>query len=394
MKETDKVSTIGQLNPDLLPFSDTYLIAMSSESRQSTLSSRPRHRSNSKNHTVSVCFAKAYLACGERMGLTREGLLNYAAIPEAVISETAMTQPQGKQAPSRLAPYQLARLLHRVMVEGDDEFMGLTQRRARFGIFTLLAERLIYCETLGEALQEARRFYSLVTGAVNLELEEEGPLTYFRLYLDKPELDPDSVLMELLMLVWHRFPSWLIGEVIPLHSVHMRMPRPAHADEYPLLFPCLSLFGQQYNALVMPTEVLQHTIHRGPQELKQYLAKVPLVWFRKQHFFPLQTQRVMQILKHSEDLQSVSLEDIALQIHVTSRTLRRRLVAEGSRFQTLKDTVRRERAIFWLSQDSSIKDTAQRCGYTETASFIRAFRGWTGQSPGQYRKALAGTRNP
>ena len=95
------------------------------------------------------------------------------------------------------------------------------------------------------------------------------------------------------------------------------------------------------------------------------------------------------MLKQCDDLKAISLEHIADQLHMTSRTLRRKLTAEGSQFQNLKDSVRRERAIYWLSQQViSIKETAQKVGYTETASFVRAFKQWTGLSPGQFRKSL------
>lgn len=339
----------------------------------------PGPHEHTGNHTVSTYFARAYLRNGERMGLNKTELLLYAAIPEQYLD----------QGENRLAPYQLARLLHKVMVDADDEFMGLTRQRCRFGVFTLLAEHLITCDTLGQALEESQRFYRLVTGAVEFRLRREQHLTHFSLTLTAPEKDPDSVLMELLMLVWHRFPSWLIGEVIPLQAVHLTMPAPVHSQEYRLLFPCISHFGQKHNALVLPSEYLDYPIHRNEEDLKQYLAKVPLVWFRKQNFVELQTQRVLQILKQSDDLQHLSLEAIAAQLYMTSRTLRRKLVAEGAQFQGLKDSVRRERAIYWLSQDATIKEVALRTGYTETASFIRAFRNWTGFSPGQYKKGLS-----
>jgi AraC-like DNA-binding protein len=328
------------------------------------------------NHTVSICFAVSYLNCGQQLGLNRDEILHYAAIPESLLSDPM----------ARLAPYQLARVLHKVMVDSDDEFMGLAAERARFGVFTLLAERLIHCTTLRDALLETQRFYQLVTGSVLFTIKEAADITELELALTQPDKDPNCILTELLMLIWHRFPSWLIAEVIPLNAVHLIMPTPSHSREYRLLFPCPALFNQPRNVLIWPTYMMDRPIQRSSDQLRQYLAKVPLVWFRKLYFVELQTERVTHILKHSEDLQRITLEDIASQLYMTSRTLRRKLTAEGSQFQSLKDEVRRERAIYWLSQNASIKETAMKAGYTETASFIRAFKSWTGMSPGQYKK--------
>lgn len=330
------------------------------------------------NHTVSIYFARAYLERGRQLGLDCDALMAYANLTPALLQDDH----------SRLAPYQLARLLHKVMVDGDDEFMGLALERSRFGIFTLLAERLIHCSTLREALLETRRFYRLVTGSVLFELEELSDITTMTLAMSAPELDPDCVMTELLMLIWHRFPSWLIAEVIPLNAVKLAMPTPAHNKEYHLLFPCAAYFDQPRNCLIWPTYMMDRPIQRTDEQLRKYLAKVPLVWFRKLQFADQLTERVTHILKHSDNLQQISVEDVARQFHMTSRTLRRKLTAEGTQFQNLKDHVRRERAIYWLSQDASIKETALKSGYTETASFIRAFKSWTGVPPGQYKRSL------
>lgn len=331
------------------------------------------------NHTVSSHFARRYINTARQLGLDSQGILSYAAIPGSLLAHRE----------TRLAPYQLARVLHKVMVDSDDEFMGLAARRCRFGIFTLLCERLIQCATLRDALEETKRFYDLVTDSVIFEIREKSDDAQIHLRLAQPHKDPNHILMELLMLIWHRFPSWLISEVIAIKSVHLSMPKPDYHNEYRLLYPCPCHFESNSHYMVWPRKVLDQPIARNNNQLQRYLAKVPLVWFRKLQFEDIQTDRILLMLKQCEDLQSITLEDIASQLHMTSRTLRRKLTSEGSQFQALKDSVRRERAIFWLSQaDISIKETAQKVGYTETASFIRAFKQWTGISPGQYRKEL------
>jgi AraC-like DNA-binding protein len=74
---------------------------------------------------------------------------------------------------------------------------------------------------------------------------------------------------------------------------------------------------------------------------------------------------------------------------MTSRTIRRKLSAEGSHFQQLKNGLRRDRAIHWLSQDNiSLAEVGRRSGYQEVTAFIRAFKNWTGISPGDYRMKL------
>ncbi|NIB43025.1 AraC family transcriptional regulator [Pseudomaricurvus alkylphenolicus] len=331
------------------------------------------------NHTVASYFARAHLAAGVRIGLDESELLQFAAISPKLLNQPA----------SRLAPKQLARLMVKIMQQADDEFLGLTRQPARFGLFILLAERLILSNNLRDAMLETKRFYDLVSPALSFEIQEQGDEVSITIKLTDPELDPDNTLIEFLLLVWHRFPSWLIGQVIPMKKVQFMHAPPGHVEEYRLLYPSAREFHQPRYALVWPREVLDLPIHRNADQLRRYISQVPLQWFRKPRFADFQTERVMQILEQSSNPHLTTLEDVAEQLHMTSRTLRRKLTAEGSRFQQMKDDLRRDQAIYWLSQDNvSINEAGERVGYTETASFIRAFKSWTGMSPGQYKKGL------
>lgn len=330
-------------------------------------------------HTVSGYFARAHLQNALRLGLDEAALLQHATLSPSLL----------QQEGARLAPKQLARLLTGIMAGLDDEFLGLTAVPCRFGVFALLCEHVLRSSTLREALHETRRFYHLITGALQLELEETATEARLSIRLTQPDLDQHHVLIELLLLVWHRFPSWLVGHVIPLLQVQLAYPAPAHAEEYRLLFPGPREFGLPANTLVWPKQVLDLPVHRNPEQLKRYLAQVPLLWFRKQRFSEYQTERVMRLLEEAANPHQTTLEDIASMLHMTSRTLRRKLTAEGSRFQQMKDDLRRDQAIYWLSQGGvSIAAAGQKVGFAETAAFIRAFRKWTGLSPGQYRRRL------
>jgi len=60
---------------------------------------------------------------------------------------------------------------------------------------------------------------------------------------------------------------------------------------------------------------------------------------------------------------------------------------EGASLQTLKDSVRRERAIdLLLRTHKPIKQVAQAAGFQNEKSFIRAFKTWSGQTPAEFRR--------
>jgi AraC-like DNA-binding protein len=85
---------------------------------------------------------------------------------------------------------------------------------------------------------------------------------------------------------------------------------------------------------------------------------------------------------------TVDLATIARQLRLSPRTLHRRLLAEGTGFKALLEIVRRDLARAWVEKGSlPLAEIAFRLGYSDAAAFSRAFKRWTGRSPGAYRGA-------
>jgi AraC-like DNA-binding protein len=85
--------------------------------------------------------------------------------------------------------------------------------------------------------------------------------------------------------------------------------------------------------------------------------------------------------------------EIARRMHMSRRTLQRRLSEEGTGFQELVDRVRADLARGYM-RDPRIKlaDVAYRLGFSDVSTFSRSFKRWTGESPGRYALSLTGTR--
>jgi AraC-like DNA-binding protein len=98
--------------------------------------------------------------------------------------------------------------------------------------------------------------------------------------------------------------------------------------------------------------------------------------------------RVRRLLVESLGRTSVTPDTMAEALGTTRRTLSRRLAAEGTSFRELHDDVRSEFARVMLGDESSsVADVAFFLDYSEPAAFHRAFRRWTGRTPGQFQYA-------
>ncbi len=83
-----------------------------------------------------------------------------------------------------------------------------------------------------------------------------------------------------------------------------------------------------------------------------------------------------------------TLDEVAAALHASPRTLERHLAAHGTTFSSVVDASRRERALLLADDRSlSVAEIAWMVGYSDVANFTRAFRRWTGASPGAYRRA-------
>src|SRR5438270_7940585 len=92
------------------------------------------------------------------------------------------------------------------------------------------------------------------------------------------------------------------------------------------------------------------------------------------------------ILKRSLAGQRPRLEEVAVELRMSARTLQRKLLDEGATFHALMEEARHEMAQHYLRQPSlELNETAYLLGYEDPNSFIRAFHKWEGTSPGEWR---------
>ena len=97
--------------------------------------------------------------------------------------------------------------------------------------------------------------------------------------------------------------------------------------------------------------------------------------------------RVRRFLRSSLGANPITFISLAAAMNMTAATIRRRLLAEDTTYQALKDHVRRELAVEYLSNfRRTTTEIGLQLGYSEHSSFHRAFRNWAGMTPGEFRR--------
>jgi len=332
-----------------------------------------------ERYSISVHFAQAAVQAARHCQLDEAALLSAAGISPRLLENVHL----------RITPDQFSRLMRSLWRDADDEFMGLTAQRCRNGVFVMMAKQAVRCRTLRAVYHHLSRFYNLTNDSVQLALEVEGTEASFSMGLSDPDRDSSFLLRDFFLLLWHRFPSWLIGQRIPLRHVAFEFAAPAHQAEYRLMFPCPARFEDSTNRLIFDAALLDAPVVQTPDSLRSHLQRAPLDWFTRQAYYQVYTRRVMDHLEKQRHLAAADIASTAAELHLTERTLRRKLLAEGTRFQTLKESMRRDLALHYLNQPSlPIAQIAHQLGFSEASAFTRAFKQWTGESPRAYRDAV------
>jgi len=234
--------------------------------------------------------------------------------------------------------------------------------------------------TLREALDLAVTFASTRTSAIGLQLYVEGDLASLVIEERAPlggvrEFLVISLFVGLSMIgqsltgtitdgfaeCAFAMPSYVAGYPF---ADRLRFDRPAHR----LVFPASTL-----DRRVASADAQAMRLARG--QLERELAAVTEAGVPGQIRAALASQA------------DASVVEVAAQLNMSARTLKRRLAERATTFSAIRDDVRLQRALLLLDdRRRTIGEIATQLGYTELPNFTRAFRKWTGMTPHAYRE--------
>ncbi|MFP3988626.1 AraC family transcriptional regulator [Streptomyces sp. E11-3] len=335
--------------------------------------------------TVTVHHVRAVLRGAQRHGVDTVPLLQAAQIPPLLLGDDR----------ARITSAQFVRLFRELYRVTQDEFLGLGSAVSRPGTFAMMCRASYGCRDLGSAVERAVTFYGLFPSGPDLTLERSADEAVFAV---RGELagDDDHFLAECVLTIWHRLCSWLIGRRIPLRWATFAYPPPPHKGEYEELFGCRVRFGAPRTGAGFAPHWLDAPLVRDEDELERMLRRAPFDLLSRREYDTTVAEQVRRTLVRAlgDSPRLPALGEIAARLAVSPATLRRRLAAESTSYQQLKDTVRRDAAIAGLAEGREpIAELAARLGFSEDTAFHRAFRRWTGTTPGAYRIGHAVVRD-
>jgi AraC-like DNA-binding protein len=311
----------------------------------------------------------------EDLGLSPETVLRRAGLPLALFSVDRI-----------LVSTDEFFALHRGIAEASNDpaiglKLGTEERIERYDPVKLAA---LSARSFRDAVERTSR-YKQLTCPEEIRLVEQGngcAVQFIWLLAHEQEPPP---LVDICF-------AWLIGLAQRGTGRQLRAKRvefqraPTHREMYEAHFRCPVKFKARQNALIFSKSDMELPFVTYNADLLATVAPQLEAELTEQLAQKSFREQAKGILKQLLAGQRPAIQDLARELHLSTRTLQRRLTDQRITFQRLLDEARRELARHYLLHSSrELNETAYLLGYEDANSFFRAFHQWEGTSPGQWR---------
>ena len=243
--------------------------------------------------------------------------------------------------------------------------------------------------TLRSGMKRLARYWRIVIADVAVTLDETAEGIEFAHAPHAPGSDADAIRDDMVMAILCDMCRTNFGPAFSPRRVAFRHPAPADATPYEMLFRCPVAFGAEANSLLIGLAEADHSLSSGNRDVAAIHDRIlieQLARLDKGNVVARFRASLLERMTSGE----FSEEDIAQDLHMSRRSLQRRLAEADAGYQSLVDDTRRDMALRYIEDPAkSATDITFLLGYSQQSVFTRAFRRWTGMTPSGYRASKA-----
>jgi AraC-like DNA-binding protein len=317
-----------------------------------------------------------------RMGLSRR----------ACLRGTGILLSQLERPESRLTFQQELAFYRNALQLTGDPLIGLKLGEPfipqRYG---LVGYALLSAPTLRRAMNLAVNFGQHTFSFFSFEFGEKGDLAWFAMK-DPPPIEPElhDVYLDRDMAAAVVDFGFIMGRPFPVQAVHLAHDGHGRQQAYRDYFGCEVSFSRYPSKLIFSADILDQPLPQGDREASRYFRRqcqMLIAKLKSQSHFADDVRMIL--LARPGGFPTIG--QAADRLNMSTRTLRRKLKAEGSSFRELLEEVRVELAREYLvTTNLPVSEISWLLGYSEPGNFSHAFSRWCGMSPRAYRQRQAG----
>ncbi|MBB5017970.1 AraC-like DNA-binding protein [Chitinivorax tropicus] len=325
--------------------------------------------------TVAFSWVHGILDAAAMQGVPQRHLADLAGVP--------VTSP----AHGRLPIDQVVRLWRLAAELSGDALFGLHMgEHIKPASFNVVAFTLLSAANLRAAIRHMQRYQRLISDAARLQLLEGDEISWL-VYHPQPGVlafSPHQVEAALATVLTAG--RWILNRPLVPLQVRFRHTALGSSSEYRRVLGCDPGFEASFDGIALSTAQLEQALPAADPMLFQLHQR-----FAEQHLSNLDqhepwASRTRYALMACLAQGVLDREAVAAAMGLTGKQLQHRLAQEQASFSAVLDMARRDLALEWVKQRTEpLAALADRLGFAEQSVFNRAFRRWTGLTPGAYR---------
>ncbi len=312
--------------------------------------------------------------------------------PRPLLERYGLTPARLAEAGGRLSIPRFMHLGHAAIEQSREPALGLCMgRHSRLGQLGLAGITAAQAPNLGEAARTLLRFEPLYAANYRGQssFEEDSQGAWLRFYSISPYNAYNRFVVDSVLSGWLAQLSDLAGQAVQAERMEIEFDSPPYAERYQALSLAPVQFGAQNNQLRLARATLG--LHNP--------AHCPSTW---QHLLQLCEQELLErtrIRSLGERIAHLlgpllnggrepDLEEVAQRLQLPTWTLRRKLAEEGTQFRAILNDTRRDLAMSYIRDtELAFGEIAYLLGFASAEAFQRAFKRWSGVTPGEFRRS-------
>jgi AraC-like DNA-binding protein len=315
------------------------------------------------SHTITVHYAQGILQAAQRLGL-----------PVPADLQAASLEP-------RIPLQRQDAFWEAICAASGDPLLGLRLGSAlQVGHLDMVGALLMSCEHYGEALEALLEYYPIIAEGSEFTREQDATqvrLVYRPSYVVRREERVEAALASLVHLT-----RWITGDRVKPQRLVLSQAARGEPSRYGELLECPVDFACTENALSFTVADLEVPLIQANALMREHLRALADAQLERLGAQSL-AARVQQLLRQNPRW---GKEKVAEQLVFSGRHLNRKLADEGTSFKLLREQVLHAMAEQLLRESPRLSEVAERLGFSDESAFAKAFRRWSGMTPGQFRQ--------